>query len=357
MRPGRAFAVAAIALLSITSTGACSGSSGVQKASSTTSPTTPGPAPRSCQLGPKIVPECGVLWGVATKPPTQGAIADLEGTLGRKFDFVYRYHDVFQVVPDAAERSLVAGGRLLHMALAARDFASADRGSVTWAQIAAGRYDSSLSQQARGVASLKVPVFVTFEQEANQKQKMAVLGSAEDFKAAWRHVHGLYVKAGATNVAWVWVMTGSQDNLAAASTMWPGNDVVDWVSWNVYNQSGCAGGAIDASKYVSFQDKMLIFYHWLQRDGPAAGIDIKKPIMISETGSAQYPNDPQRSADWYAQIPKTLQSYPQIKAVALWASRDGGCDYRFQDNAVITRGAATASSEPLVNAVQIPEHP
>ncbi len=357
---GRRFAGVVAALVLIALNAGCTGVSQPEPPPSSTpsssSSVVPGLANDSCELGPKSVPECGVLWGVATRPPTEAAIKDLESAVGRKFDFVYRYHDVDQVVPDSAERKLVADGRILHVAIAARDFASLDRTSVTWAQIAAGRFDSTLSQQARGIASLKVPVFVTFEQEANQKQKLGVLGTSTDFKAAWRHLHDLYAKAGATNVAWVWVMTGSQDNLAGASTLWPGNDVVDWVSWNVYNQSGCAGGAIDASKYVSFKDKMLIFYNWMHEHGPDVGMDSSKPIMISETGSAQYPDDPQRSADWYAEIPTTLQSYPQIKAVGLWASRDGTCNYRFQDSEAITQGVATASMQPLVNAVRIPEH-
>ena len=354
----RLLASAVVALLSSTAVSACSSSvrSTVTQSPAATPRSSDArpPAHGSCQLGPKLVPQCGVLWGVATKPPTERAIKDLESALGRTFDFVYRYHDVNQVIPDSAEGKLVAGGRILHIAIAARDFTSLDRASVTWAQIAAGRFDASLSRQARGIASLNAPVFVTFEQEANQKQKLGVLGTAGDFKAAWRHLHDLYAKAGATNVAWVWVMTGSQDNLSAAGTLWPGNDVVDWVSWNVYNQSGCAGGEISASKYVSFENKMLIFYNWMHDQGPAVGMDATKPIMISEVGSAQYADDPQRSADWYAQIPATLQKYPQIKAVALWASIDRTCDYRFQDNAVIARGVASASSQPLVNAVRIP---
>lgn len=358
MRRHRRSPAAAVALVSLALTGACTSSN--DSPAPPTSATTPTPSitsgPGSCELGPKSVPSCGVLWGVATRPPTAAAIDDLEGAVGRKFDFVYRYHDVNQVIPDAAEREVVADGRILHIAIAARDFALADRGSVTWAQVAAGRFDTSLIQQARGIASLKAPVFMTFEQEANQKAKLGLLGSAADFKAAWRHMHDLYAEAGAANVAWVWVMTGAQDNLAAAGTLWPGDDVVDWVSWNVYNQSGCTGGKIDASKHVSFEDKMLVFYNWM-RDNAPPGMDRTKPIMISETGSAQYPDDPQRSSDWYAQIPTTLEKYPQIKAVGLWASRDGDCNYRFQDNLTITRGVATASRHALVNAVRIPNLP
>lgn len=106
----------------------------------------------------------------------------VEKAAGRPFDFVYRYHDINDEVPDAQERKIVADGRLLHIAIAARDFGAATRAGVSWADVARGKYDESLSAQARGVASLKKPVFVTFEQEANQRTKLGVAGDAADFK-------------------------------------------------------------------------------------------------------------------------------------------------------------------------------
>ncbi|MDQ2782957.1 MAG: glycosyl hydrolase family 26 [Actinomycetota bacterium] len=311
---------------------------------------TTGPAPSGCTVSDKGVPSCGVLWGLATKPPTAAGVKAVESAVGRPFDFVYRYHDLNDEIPDAAEKAQVAAGKLLHISIAARDFAAAGGAKTGWAPVAAGTFDASLTAQAKGIAALKSPVFVTFEQEANQKNKLATLGSPGDFKAAWRHVHDLYVKAGATNVSWVWVMTGSADNLDAAAQLWPGNDVVDWISWNVYNQSGCASDSINAAKLVSFEDKMKVFYDFAHTRGPSFGMDASKPMMISETGSAKYPDQPDLTAQWYAAIPGVLAKYPQIKAVGLWNSVDGTCDYQFSTLPAAVTAVASAGRESAVQS-------
>lgn len=321
----------------------------------TTSPVVPSPtvteSPRpDCTLDAALVPSCGVLWGVSTQPPTKAAVEDIEKMVGRPFDFVYRYHDVDGTIPDEEEQALVDRGTYLHLAIASRDFGS---GAVPYADIADGSHDTTLRRQAEGVASLKVPTFVTFEQEANQKDKVGERGTSEEFVAAWRHLHQLYEEAGATNAIWVWVMTGNEQNLPRTAALWPGNDVVDWISWNIYNQSGCRNNKLDVSKYESFEEGLRIFHDWVTSTGRAAGIDASKPMMISETGSAQYPDDPEKSAQWYADIPGALEKYPNVKAVGLWASGGGGpngCDYRFQRNPVITEGVEKAGQELRLDA-------
>ncbi|MDN5778341.1 MAG: hypothetical protein L0H96_15685 [Humibacillus sp.] len=348
-----AAAGAAVALVASSCTGGAEPApSGAvtRAASSSAAPTTPAKSTSSCTVSDKGVPTCGVLWGVATRPPTAAGVKAVEAKMGRPFDFVYRYHDLNDTIPDKSERAQVAGGQLLHVSIAARDFSHPDRSQIGWADVAAGTYDEDLRKQAEGIASLKVPVFVTFEQEASQKGKVAVLGSPETFVKAWKHVHDLYQKAGVTNAVWVWVMTGSADNLDNAAQMWPGNDYVDWISWNVYNQSGCKGGRISEDKYVSFEDKMRIFYDFIETRGPSIGMDPAKPKMISETGSARYPDNLKLTADWYAAIPSVLQRYPTIKAVSLWDSINGGCDYRFDQVPELSAAVAKAGMQPIVHA-------
>jgi hypothetical protein len=329
--------------------GGCTGSSPKQSTPPSPAPTSSTSASGDCVLGAKAVPTCGVLWGIATHPPTLKRLAQAQQAIGRQVDFVYRYHDINDVVPDDAERAVVAEGKLLHVAIAARDFSNSVRGDISWSQVASGQFDTALTAQAKGIASLKVPVFMTFEQEASQKHKLAALGTPDDFKAAWRHLHDLYARAGATNAVWTWVMTGSDDNLTSAGQLWPGNQYVDWISWNVYNQSGCKGNRIALDKFVSFKDKMLIFYNWMKAEGPKIGMDTSKPIMISETGSAQYEGDLQATADWYAGIPAALREYPQIKAIGLWDSTDSYCNYDFTDVPAIATGVREASLDPYLD--------
>ncbi len=312
-------------------------------------PSTPSPSiAQSCSLSPKLVPACGVLWGIATRPQTLDAVKAVEQQVGRTFDVVYQYHDIDDAIPTASESSEVDAGQILHLAIAARLYESPTT-EVTYADIAAGRYDAGLRRQAAGVASIPAPVFVTFEQEANQHSKLGPRGTAAQFRQAWRHVHDIYVEAGATNAVWVWVMTGAPENLSRAGALWPGNDVVDWISWNVYNQSGCGADAIDPALYQSFETGLKPFYTWVHDKGPALGIDPGKPMMISETGSVLYADDAQKTAGWYAGIPATLSKYPQLKGVTLWDSKTSdACDYRFQRDPAVLMSVADAGLDPVI---------
>jgi hypothetical protein len=286
---------------------------------------------------------------VSTRPRSLSHLQSLERTLGRPFDLVYHYNDIDSTFPDALERREVADGRLLHVAIAARDFnGTTGESSVSWADVAAGKFDRQLTAQARGLASLKVPVFVTFAQEANAKTKLGVDGTAKEFIAAWRHLHTLYGEAGASNAVWTWVMTGAQENLDRAASLWPGNDVVDWISWNVYNGAKCPQGG-DPDKFVSFKDRMLTFYDFVHRRGPSIGMDASKPMMISEAGSMTYATDRSLSADWYAAIPSALREYPQIKAVTLWNSETDTCDYRFDRSSESLAGVKSAGLDPTMD--------
>ncbi len=325
--------------------GACSGSPKKAAPSASASASASG----ECQLSELAVPSCGVLWGVATKPPTMKQVATVEAELGRPFDFVYRYHDVNDEVPDKDELAAVAKGKLLHIALAARDFGEKGENSIKWSDVVAGKYDATWRKQAAGVASLKVPVFMTYEQEANQKAKVNAKGTPAEFIAGWKRIHQIYEDAGAKNAIWTWVMTGSEENLNSAGQLWPGNEYVDWISWNVYNQSGCKTNKIDTEKYISFRDKLKVFYDFVKERGPALGMDPSKPMMISETGSAKYADDPERTAKWYADIPPTLADYPQIKAVGLWNSIDEGCNYELTTVPQIKEGARKAGQDGRVN--------
>lgn len=316
-----------LAALAISALAACSSApvdpTAAPSASSTRtaapSKTDPG---HPCPVNAKLVPSCGVLVGVTTDKPTPAALDLAERGLPRPYDFVYRFHRVTSPFPSAEETALVESGRLLHISVDTPP-------GMTWAQVADGAVDQALLDQARGLAALGKPVWVTFDHEPDNPAKTA-MGSGADFVRAWRHVHDLYTSAGATNAVWVLVMIGTEPGLARAATMYPGNDVVDWISWDVYNAAGCRTGKFRSDRWQSFEESFDIFRTWLFTDGPKLGIDTSKPLMISEMGTVDDPGDPQRRVDWYKAVPQVLAKYPQVKAVGMWDHEgNGGCDYRF----------------------------
>jgi hypothetical protein len=285
-----------------------------------------------CPRGAELVPSCGVLLGVTPPHPDVISLRDAEAAAGREFDMVYAFHDINDAIPSSYDKSVVDAGQILHIDIDSRDYGSPDPYTISWRAVADGEYDEQLNAQARGIASLHAPVFVTFDHEPNQPGR-AALGSPADFVEAWRHVHDVFETAAATNAVWVWVVMSWPPALATALRMWPGNDYVDWISWDAYNSSGCRSGAIDPGKYRTFADAALPFLTWIKANGPAAGIDVHKPMMISETGTVGLPSEPAAQTDWFRGMATTLGAHPRIKAVTLWdhLGSSPGCDFRFVD--------------------------
>lgn len=138
--------------------------------------------------------------------------------------------------------------------------------------IAAGRFDDYLLEFATAVRTLNVPIALTVAHEMNghwypwgsQKNK------PKDFVAAWRHIHGIFKQAGATNVIWTW--TPNVINYLpgiALKPYWPGEEYVDWVGVDGYF----------TRKGVKHFDEL--FQPTLNEIKRFTG----KPVLIVETGS------------------------------------------------------------------------
>jgi hypothetical protein len=289
-------------------------------------------AHRRCALSEMLVPRCGVLLGITTAPNTTSKLRTVERALGTRFDLVYRFHDLDDRLPTPDERALVQSGRLLHLAIDSRIFEPPGR-IVRWSEVAAGAYDRKLRADARRIAALRKPVFITFSHEPDKPSTSP--GTPAEFVAAWRHIWALFRMAGARNAVWVWVVTGYPDDFPTVAGYWPGNEYVDWISWEAYNSAGCSRGG-DRSLFKTFAESTLPFLRWLRTTGVRRGIDIDKPMMISEAGAAQYPGDPALTASWYRDIPLVLYRHPRIKAVGLWdrPGRDG-CSFTFDGTPVV----------------------
>jgi hypothetical protein len=293
-------------------------------------PALPRVQPQDCSVSAKLIPTCGALLGVSAEPGGDADVAALERKLGRKFDLVYEFHGIDKPLPARDEERMVAEGRVLHVNIEAKEFGQATHPDVAWSRIVAGEFDQALRAQATGLAALGSPVMVTFDQEVDSPKRVGQRGTAAEFVAAWRHIHRLYAAAGARNIVWVWVVTGYEGNLDAVGSVYPGNEYVDWLSWDPYNMAGCQTGKFKPAQWRSFADSVEPFYGWLQTEGARAGIDKAKPYLLSEFGTVANPDDPSASARWYAELPAALERFPQVKAVQLWNGEVGACDFRIE---------------------------
>ena len=299
----------------------------------------------SCTFSSKAVPSCGVLWGVATDN-SNSSTTTLEQKVGRKFDVVYHFHGIDQTVPTSGEAQLVAGGRYLHINLESRRFLSS--GQVRYTDITAGKLDSTLRAQAAAFKRLGKPVFVSYDHEPDSKAKFGDHGTPTEFKAAWRHIHNVYVNNGATNVVWVWVITGWKGNWTHAAELYPGNAYVDWLSWDPYNLASCQSGWVDPSKWLAFENTFKDTYYWLRNGGTYGTIDGTKPMMFSEFASTNWSAKPSAVAYWYSRVPTVLRNYPRIKAVETFnIKRD--CDFRVTNYSTVLNAYATAGHDGYLN--------
>jgi hypothetical protein len=159
-------------------------------------------------------------------------------------------------------------------------------------QIAAGASDGYIRTFAAAVRDLNVPVALSFGHEMNGDWYPwgTQAATAGDFVRAWRHVHDLFLDAGATTVIWVW-----NPNVVnpvpgvPLRPLYPGDAYVDWVGVTGYYTS--QGQHTFASLFGPTQRSVRAF--------------TRRPILIAETGAEQGPRKPTDVADLFAGVAAT----------------------------------------------------
>ncbi|WP_190394140.1 glycoside hydrolase family 26 protein [Nocardiopsis quinghaiensis] len=303
-----------------------------------------GYAPEECAVSEILEPSCGVWWGAS---PYQDRVEPLEEAVDRRMDIVYTWRGIDQAhIPGDREKRLVAEGRFVHTNIEARRFTRSGHPPVSYESVIDGGFDRSLRSQARAIAELEVPYFVTFDHEADANKRYNTRGTPEEFVRAWRHIVDLYREEGADNAVWVWNVTGWKGNLERLPGLWPGNDYVDWLSWEAYNMTGCDIHPHWTEVY-SFEDTLRPAYEWIQTEGPEHGIDPGKPVMIGEMGTTHIGE--RETLEWYSEIPDVLRRYERVRAVKVWDNRvSSGCDFRIRANQHARKGFEAAGHDPYV---------
>ncbi|HEU0167257.1 MAG TPA: glycosyl hydrolase [Chloroflexota bacterium] len=186
----------------------------------------------------------------------------------------------------------------------------------TWtlrASVLSGANDQYITSWAQGLAAYGKPVLLRFAHEMHNTSYSWGLGvngnTAADYVAAWRHVHDIFVQNGAANVKWVWNPNTMGDATTDAylpiySSLYPGDDVVDFVGLDVYN----TGPDVDwgAPRWRSFSDILSAPYQAITQVS-------NKPLILPEVGSAE---DGGSKPDWIkdALSPQTLGAFPRLRA-------------------------------------------
>ena len=259
--------------------------------------------------GWRLAPGAGLLFGAHVdavgSQDNAGAVDAFEDRLGRKLDA----HRVFARWDDPLSSGVVEAditrGRIPILSIRPQRL---DGSELSWASLAAGSHDESIRAHADAVGDLAGPVILTLHHEPDQSDH----GTAAEFVAAWRHYVAVFRDRGVTNVAWNWIITPSSFRTPpigpGANALYPGDDVVDWISLDPYNWFACTSGMPPA--WRPLREMLTPFVAWAEPHG--------KPLMLGEWASSEDPARATRKAEWFAEAAVTLRDFTRVKAVSYY---------------------------------------
>jgi Glycosyl hydrolase family 26 len=265
------------------------------------------------------------LLGVSV-PWSSSWVADLDAyssRVGRVPSVVSTYRDLEGALLDTAAMTAVASrGAVPMVTVEPWDSSSSTDPRYALKNIVRGDFDAWFEAGADAAHAFGKPFYLRFAPEMNgvwAPWEAGVNGNTpEDYVAAWRHVHALFVGRGAGNVRWVWGPNVFGGGSAVDFTpYYPGSDVVDVLALDGYNW-GSLG---------SWQTYSQVF-------GPSydtlAKLDPVKPVMIAETASTESGGD---KAAWItsAFTREIAARTPRVKTV-VWFDVNKETDWRVESS-------------------------
>jgi hypothetical protein len=204
-------------------------------------------------------------------------------------------------------------------------------------KIAGGRHDAYLTRFATAVRDQSWTIGIRLAHEMNGNwypwSEKRSGNRAGDYVRAWRHVHDLFRKVGATNVIWIWSPNIIRPLPSVQlEPLYPGDAYVDWV--------GIVGYGVERSASQTFDPTIGKIRRFTQL-----------PLLITETGAHPGPN----KSRWTANLFTWLGKRKDVVGFVWFefSGKDGGtADWRFDSDrrtrAAFRQGLATTRlAEPV----------
>lgn len=285
-------------------------------------------AAADCTVTATLVNPCRPWLGaVADRYPGVGAGVRAqteahESRIGKRVDVVHTYKAPGQVTLTSDERYFVSRGTILYVNW---------KPAAHWSQAGGGNatINAQIDTLANQIKALgldrKVMLSIHGEPERVASKGSSTCpglkgdtGSPAQYKQMWANVQDRFAARGATNVVWVMNYLGYQGWDCLFPELWPGNDRVDWITWDPYLQAG-----------MRFDTEIGYFYRALERETDAAHAFTSKPWGIAEYGS--WRNAPQSDAyRMYDDARAAVEAnrYPRIKLWEIYDTINAGTDVR-----------------------------
>ena len=167
--------------------------------------------------------------------------------------------------------------------------------------IIGGKYDNVIHILAKEIAAYPSPVIVRFapEMERQNERKFWSGQPPENYIAAYRHFVAVFRED--CSAPQMWSPIGS----SGCERYYPGDDVVDFVGFSVYEVGVCS--TVWFGHPMSFSQWMDVKYPSLAK--------FNKPIIIPETGIYGRPED---QASWVHDGLAEIGHYPLVRAVVYY---------------------------------------
>jgi hypothetical protein len=273
-----------------------------------------------CRTAARLVPTCGILWGVAPGAHTESrgasALAAFERKTGRHQAVYHAYHGgIRQLFPTEQEIAIAhqkGAPRIL--------FLNWKPESASWAAIAKGdrRTDAFLDRLAAHIRQTFPDQFFFAVHHEGENDVRARAGSgytARDYAAMYRHVVTRLRAHGVRNMVTVLVHMAYVPHAQQSwfNDMYPGDAVVDWIGLDVYAYSDPGYGHGDFAEVLNRRlggkRAWPGFYNWAVTRHPG------KPLMIAEWGVWSSKRNTQYKVDFYRRLGAELRRFPRIKAM------------------------------------------
>jgi len=285
---------------------------------------------------PLLVPAQGALLGAFVGT---GTLAAFEAELGRQVAINHTFVGWAQDWTTMLT-GLGAGGRIPLVTWEAWDNAV----GAPLSNIIGGTYDSMITARAQSARAFGRKFFLRWGHEMNGNwypwdgaNNGANLAATTTFISAYRHIHDLFVAAGATNVLWVFcpnVASVPGDSWNQWQNYYPGDAYVDWMGFDGYNW----GTVQTTSTWQTFPAITGSIYASLAAKG--------KPIMIPETASAEQGGDKTAWITGVLPVMKTM--FPAVKAL-VWFQMNKETDWRVDSSPSAATAFISLARDPYFN--------
>ena len=201
-------------------------------------------------------------------------------------------------------------------------------GNQAYIDILNGKADASIKAAAAKAKAYGKPMLVAPlhepENDTTGLTGSALLAADQNYAKAFRYVVEMFRANGATNVEFVWNMMSFQAHLPRYDTLYPGDDVVDYIGADPYSH--------DTSDTLLTFGTLIEFYDAMDKHG--------KPMILCEWGIAKDVSASVAPRLTQAELDKLQERMPRLVGFIVWsqwlaeaqAVNDPSKDYRMGNN-------------------------